>query len=147
MLRYNDHRHSLEQEEYKFELQDVSEPNLYRDIFSYGTLPKISFNYRQNPMGPSEDIWITDTTFRDGQQARPPYTVEQIVHLYDLLYKLGGAKGLIRQCEFFLYTEKDKEAVRKCLERGYKYPEVTGWIRAVKSDFKLVKEMGTITYF
>lgn len=142
MLRYNDHRHSLEQEEYKFELQDVSEPNLYRDIFSYGTLPKISFNYRQNPMGPSEDIWITDTTFRDGQQARPPYTVEQIVHLYDLLYKLGGAKGLIRQCEFFLYTEKDKEAVRKCLERGYKYPEVTGWIRAVKSDFKLVKEMG-----
>jgi isopropylmalate/homocitrate/citramalate synthase len=142
MLRYNDHRHTLEQEEYKFGLQDVSEPNLYRDIFSYGTLPKISFNYRQNPMNPPEEIWITDTTFRDGQQARPPYTVEQIVHLYDLLYKLGGKGGLIRQCEFFLYTDKDKEAVRKCLERGYKYPEVTGWIRAVKSDFKLVKDMG-----
>jgi isopropylmalate/homocitrate/citramalate synthase len=26
---------------------------------------------------------ITDTTFRDGQQARPPYTVEQIGPLRD----------------------------------------------------------------
>ncbi|HLG28777.1 MAG TPA: 2-isopropylmalate synthase [Candidatus Brocadiales bacterium] len=142
MLRFNEHRHTLEQEDYIFELQDVSQPNLFRDVFSYGKLPKISFNYRLNPMNPPEDIWITDTTFRDGQQARPPYTVEQIVHLYDLLHKLGGPNGVIRQCEFFLYSEKDKEAVRKCLERGYKYPEVTGWIRAVKSDFKLVKEMG-----
>jgi len=25
---------------------------------------------------------------------------EQIVHLYDLLHKLGGPKGIIRQCEF-----------------------------------------------
>ena len=93
-------------------------------------------------MNMPDEIWITDTTFRDGQQSRPPYTVKQIVDLFDLIHKLGGSKGLIRQCEFFLYSDKDKEAVRKCLDRGYKYPEVTGWIRAVKSDFKLVKEMG-----
>ena len=30
----------------------------------------------------------------------------------------------------------------KCLERGYKYPEVTSWIRATKSDFQLAKDMG-----
>ncbi|MHC4756844.1 MAG: beta/alpha barrel domain-containing protein, partial [Planctomycetota bacterium] len=29
-----------------------------------------------------------------------------------------------------------------CQERGYKYPEVTGWIRAVAADFKLVSQMG-----
>ena len=29
-----------------------------------------------------DEIWITDTTFRDGQQARAPYTVDQIVTLY-----------------------------------------------------------------
>ncbi len=59
-----------------------------------------------------------------------------------MLHRLGGPNGVIRQCEFFLYSKKDKEAVAKCLERGYRYPEVTGWIRAVKEDFKLVKEMG-----
>jgi isopropylmalate/homocitrate/citramalate synthase len=88
------------------------------------------------------DIWITDTTFRDGQQSRQPYTVEQIVHIYDLLHKLSGPKGIIRQSEFFLYSEKDREAVYKCLERGYEFPEVTSWIRASKKDFQLVKEIG-----
>ncbi|MCC7211771.1 MAG: 2-isopropylmalate synthase, partial [Candidatus Brocadia sp.] len=142
MLRFNKRRNTLEPEEYIFQLQDSAEPNLFRDVFPYNKIPKISFNYRLNPMNPPEEIWITDTTFRDGQQSRPPYTVKQIVDLYDLIHKLGGKSGLIRQCEFFLYNEKDQQAVRKCMERGYTYPEITGWIRAVKSDFKLVKEMG-----
>ena len=29
-----------------------------------------------------------------------------------------------------------------CQARGYKYPEITGWIRAVAADFKLVSQMG-----
>lgn len=126
----------------QFPLQNPAEPNLLRDAFPYTEPPKIQFDGVDVPMNPPEDIFITDTTFRDGQQARTPYTVEQIVALYDLLHKLSGPNGVIRQCEFFLYSEKDREAVRKCLERGYKYPEITGWIRAVKSDFQLVKEMG-----
>ncbi|MFQ5957638.1 MAG: 2-isopropylmalate synthase, partial [Candidatus Brocadiales bacterium] len=142
MLQFDDRRRCLVEEDYTFTLQDVEEPNLFREMFSYGHVPKIPFNYRLNPMEPPEELWITDTTFRDGQQARPPFTVKQIVDLYDMLHQLGGEKGLIRQCEFFLYNDKDKEAVTKCLERGYKYPEVTGWIRANKQDFKLVKEMG-----
>jgi len=68
--------------------------------------------------------------------------VEQIVDLFDMLHKLGGPNGVIRQSEFFLYSEKDKEAAQKCIERNYRYPEITGWIRAVKEDFRLVKEMG-----
>ena len=52
------------------------------------------------------------------------------------------ANGKIRQCEFFLYSKKDRDAVYKCMERGYKFPEVTSWIRANKKDFELVKEIG-----
>jgi len=142
MIEFNKKTNTLEQVQYKYTLQDVSEPNLYRDIFSYDEIPKCTFNHRKVPMAPPDEIWITDTTFRDGQQSRAPYTVEQIVHLYDLLHKLGGPKGIIRQCEFFLYSDRDKQAVYKCLERGYKYPEVTSWIRATKSDFQLAKDMG-----
>ena len=83
-----------------------------------------------------------DTTFRDGQQSCSPFTVDQIVTLYKLLARLGGPKGIIRQSEFFLYTDKDKQAVRKCLELGLPFPEVTSWIRANEKDFELVKEMG-----
>ncbi len=142
MLRYNGHRRMLEPEEFRYELQDVTEPNLFRDIFPYSDIPKIPFNHRVVPMNPPEDIWITDTTFRDGQQALSPFTVEQIVQLYDYMHRLGGPKGLIRQTEFFLYSDKDRAAVRKCQERGYEFPGITSWIRATKSDFKLVKEMG-----
>jgi isopropylmalate/homocitrate/citramalate synthase len=125
-----------------FPLLDIQEPNLYRNVFSYDEVCQIEFDNKFVFTDAPDEIFITDTTFRDGQQARPPYTVEQIVDLYDMLHKLGGTNGVVRQCEFFLYSEKDKEAVRKCQERNYRYPEITGWIRAVKEDFKLVKEMG-----
>jgi isopropylmalate/homocitrate/citramalate synthase len=126
----------------QFPLLDIQEPNLYRHVFPYEEVSRVEFDNRFVFIDPPEEIFITDTTFRDGQQARPPYTIEQVVDLFDMLHKLGGANGVIRQSEFFLYSEKDKEAVQKCLERNYRYPEITGWIRASKEDFKLVKEMG-----
>ena len=125
-----------------FPLVDVAEPNLLRQEFPYSGVPKITFDGKLLPIDLPKEYWITDTTFRDGQQARPPYTVKQIVDIFDLLHRLGGPNGVIRQSEFFLYSQKDREAVEKCLERGHKFPEVTGWIRAVKKDFQLVKEMG-----
>jgi isopropylmalate/homocitrate/citramalate synthase len=145
MALWNFVRNRLEPERgthYRYELQDVPEPNLLRDIFPYDAVPKVVFDGVTEELDPAPEFYITDTTFRDGQQARPPYTVQQIVDLYTLLHHLGGPKGIIRQAEFFLYSEVDREAVSKCLASGYQYPEVTGWIRAVKADFQLVKEMG-----
>ena len=104
MLVYNKNRKMLEPEEYTFELQDVKEPNLLRETFSYSDIPKIAFNNTVVPMNPPEHIWMTDTTFRDGQQAFPPFTVDQISHLFDLMHRLSGPNGMIRQTEFFLYS-------------------------------------------
>ncbi len=123
-------------------LENPAEPNLFREQFPYDKVPRVLFDGQEVPMGPPADIWITDTTFRDGQQARPPYSAEQVARLYDLLHRLGGRGGVIRQSEFFLYSARDREAVRLCLEKGYTYPEVTGWIRARAEDFKLVRETG-----
>ena len=132
----------LEQSIYRYNLQDVAEPNLYREVFPYTEIPRVTFNHRHVPIFVPDEIWITDTTFRDGQQSRPPYTVEQILKIFDLLNKLDNNSGIIRQTEFFIYSEKDRKAVEKCLSRGYKYPEVTSWIRAKKEDFRLVKQIG-----
>jgi len=123
-------------------LVDTEAPNLYREIFPYSEFPKVIFDRERIDYEIPDKIWITDTTFRDGQQAKPPYKPEQILRIYDLLHEIDGGTGLIRQCEFFLYSERDRKAVELCQERGYQYPEITGWIRAVAADFKLVSQMG-----
>ncbi len=142
MLEFSKRSHLLEQREYSYELQDVDEPHLYRHLYSYDEVPKIPFNHRHVPMYTPETLYITDTTFRDGQQAREPYTVEQVVQLFKFLHELGGPKGIIRQSEFFLYSERDRQAVNACRSLGYEFPEITAWIRARHEDFLLVKEMG-----
>lgn len=134
--------HILEEHSYNYELQDVKEPQLFRNFFDYTSIPKVAFNFRNVPLNCPEEIWITDTTFRDGQQSRSPYTAEQIVDLFKMLHKLGGPKGIVRQSEFFLYSEKDRKAVEMCQNLGYEFPEVTSWIRANEKDFQLVKSMG-----
>ena len=142
MIIKNKHSNLLEQHQYRYSLQDVDDPNLYRDIYPYTEIPKIAFNHRRVPLDMPEEIWMTDTTFRDGQQSRAPYTAEQIVTMYKMLHRLGGPNGLIRQSEFFVYTKKDREAVERCMALGLEFPEVTTWIRAKKEDFELVKSIG-----
>jgi len=145
MARWNPERRLLDHEHsqtWRHRLQEVAEPNLMREIFPYEEVARIDFDYKFVMPNPPEQMLITDTTFRDGQQARPPYTVRQIVDIFDMLHKLSGPKGIIRQSEFFLYSNKDKEAVQRCLERDYAYPEITGWIRAKAEDLPLVREMG-----
>ena len=142
MLELSRKSNLLEESDFKYPLQDVEKPNLYRQIYNYEEVPKVGFNHRRVPMNMPEDIWITDTSFRDGQQSMEPYTVKQIVDLYKLMAKLGGPYGIIRQSEFFIYTDRDREAVEKCMELGYKFPEITTWIRANKKDFRVVKELG-----
>lgn len=138
----------------KYDLENPASPNLMEDVFDYESVPKIIFDGpvieviggEQVVFNPADmkrrDIVITDTTFRDGQQARPPYTVDQCVTLFKMIAKLGGPNGVVRQSEFFLYNTKDREAVEKCRELDLPFPEITGWIRAVKGDFKLVAKMG-----
>jgi len=113
----------------KHPLVDAIRPNLLEDIFPYSMPPRIRLegqaieNIDGEPVefdfGAVKDrpILITDTTFRDGQQARPPYTIEQMVKIYDLTSKLSGPNGVIRQTEFFLYT-KNGEVVDAAFEAG-----------------------------
>ena len=142
MITKNKHSNLLEQHQYRYTLQDVDEPNLYREVYPYVEIPKVAFNHRRVPLDMPEEIWITDTTFRDGQQSRAPYTANEIVDMYKMLNRLGGPNGIIRQSEFFVYTKKDREAVERCMALGYKFPEITTWIRANDEDFKLVKDIG-----
>ena len=122
-------------------LEDRDDPELYRDVFPYTRISRLEFSGTFILPRPADPMYITDTTFRDGQQARPPYTVKQIARIFDLLHKLGGKSGLIHASEFFMYSERDRKAVEVCRSRGYRFPRVTGWIRAHLDDLKLARDM------
>lgn len=142
MFEFDPKTNLIERSEFTYPLQDIEKPNMFRNLFPYNEVPKVAFNHRLVPINMPKDIWITDTTFRDGQQSREPFTTKQIVDLFDLLHKLSGPNGVVRQSEFFLYSKLDRDAVYECLSRGYEFPEVTSWIRASKKDFEMVKEVG-----
>ena len=142
MLKLDKHTNHLTENIYHYTLQDVAEPELYRALYDYKSIPKVAFNERHVPMITPSELWITDTTFRDGQQSTSPFTAGQIVEIYKMLSRLSGENGIVRQSEFFLYSEKDRAAVEKCQDLGLRFPEITSWIRANPKDFELVKAMG-----
>ncbi len=122
-------------------LQDPDKAQLFRGIFPYTRVPLTTFdNVMMAPQPPAE-MHITDTTFRDGQQARPPYTVAQIKRMFEFLHRLGGRSGLISASEFFLYSEKDRQGVEACRALGFQFPRITAWIRATKADLALARDM------
>lgn len=137
-----------------YPLIDAPEPNLIRDNFPYTLPPLIIFEGPMietidgreicfDPAGVKiRDVHITDTTFRDGQQSRPPYSEEQTVKILSMLSRLGGKKGIIRQTEFFLYSENDRRKLEACRGLGLQFPEITGWIRANRGELRFVRETG-----
>ena len=122
-------------------VENVESPELVREMFPFSKISRTLFDGIFVGLRPADPMFITDTTFRDGQQASPPYTVQQISAIFDLLYKLGGRSGLIRASEFFLYTKRERQAVEECRKKGYKFPKVTAWIRATIDDLKLARDM------
>ncbi len=108
----------------------------FRDIYPFESVPRFNVTDQELRENLSK-IFLTDTTLRDGQQGWRVFTVDECEKIYELLADIGG-RGGIESTEVFLYTEKDREAVKRLLAYGYRYPKVIGWIRATNSDLQLV---------
>jgi isopropylmalate/homocitrate/citramalate synthase len=89
-------------------------------------------------------VWTTETTHRDGQQGGLPLTLAQSLQIYDILCRLTGTSGAIRQAEFFVYHPSDRAALEGALERyrGGAPIEPTTWIRATAKDVALIRQLG-----
>ena len=64
-------------------LENPELPQLFRGMFPYTKVGRIEFDDNIVMPRPADPCFITDTTFRDGQQARPPYTVRQIARIFE----------------------------------------------------------------
>ncbi len=121
---------------------EVEVPRLYEETFPYTDFPKNNFIEGTYPYDLPEEIWVTDTTFRDGQQSMESFTPKQIEDIFTYMHLMDNGNGIIRQSEFFIYSERDREAVERCLALDYAYPQITTWIRPLPNDIALAASMG-----
>lgn len=49
MLELSSKTNLLEENDYRYSLQDVKDPVLYRDVYNYDEVPKVAFNHRRCP--------------------------------------------------------------------------------------------------
>ncbi len=112
--------------------QEASWPNPPRILFDGISI---------DPLMPKE-LYITDTTFRDGQQSFRALYPEEARKIFEVLVDLDNRSGRISRSEFFLYTERDRYIVKILRDLGYEYPKIIGWGRASLEDVARVKEAG-----
>ncbi|GAY25057.1 pyruvate carboxyltransferase [Desulfurococcaceae archaeon AG1] len=94
-----------------------------------------------DPLTP-EELYITDTTFRDGQQSFRALYTEEARKIFEVLVDLDNGSGRISRSEFFLYTERDRLIVEILRGLGHRYPKIIGWGRASREDVARVREAG-----
>ena len=153
MAKWNESRKVLDHQHSHFwrhELREVEQPNLQKDVFPYDEVCRTDFDHKIIPICPADEFVITDTTFRDGQQARPPYSAKQIVDICCHVDRLGGPQRRHPPVGVLPVRAKDKEAVAKCRELGLQFPEITGWIPAARERYQArkgggLKETGILT--
>jgi citrate (Re)-synthase len=118
-------------------INDSNAPDRLRDVYPQGAAPRV-------PVTASAGVAlrVTDTTFRDGQQAGEPFTLDAALELHRVLVRLDAGSGRIAQTELFLYSDRDRALLEAMRATGARWPEPTAWIRADARDLGLVAAAG-----
>src|SRR6476661_10694384 len=96
-------------------IADPPAPDLFPGAFPPEGFPR--YEWTERPPDMPADAWTTETTHRDGQQGGLPLSAEDGIRIYDLMCAFTGTSGAIRQAEFFVYREDDRQMLAAALER------------------------------
>ena len=69
MIDRNSKTNLLEEKFYNYSLQDVKEPELFRDLYPYDEIPKVVFNYRNGSVFKSVSFQIEQNCFHRSKDA------------------------------------------------------------------------------
>jgi isopropylmalate/homocitrate/citramalate synthase len=121
----------------------IDGPEYFEDAFPRDAFPQYLWETERPDTLPSE-VWLSETTHRDGQQGGLPLTTEYSCQIYDILCEITGDSGAIRHAEFFPYRTSDRDALRYALDRYRDGApiEPTTWIRARREDVQLIQRIG-----
>ena len=136
MLEFSKRTNTLEQTEYKYSLQDVRRAaSLSLCSTTMMRCPRFRSTIGTCPCTRPTRSGSPTRPFATASRRARPTPSSRSSQLFKLMHDLGGPKGIIRQSEFFLYSERDRDALDACRELGYEFPEITSWIRATRQGF------------
>jgi citrate (Re)-synthase len=118
-------------------INESTAPNRFRDVYPQAAAPRVLVGLQSGVR-----LRITDTTFRDGQQAGEPFALDAALALHAVLVALDAGSGRVAQTELFLYGDRDRALLDAIRETGARWPEPTAWIRADPRDVALVRAAG-----
>ncbi|MGL5825188.1 MAG: hypothetical protein ACRCYU_10300 [Nocardioides sp.] len=123
----------------------TEKPDYFAGVFPRDGFPQWAWQDSRTP-GLPDNVWFSETSHRDGQQGGLPLNFERSKWVYDILCRITGSSGAIRQAEFFVYAESDRAALGYALERFASGApiEPTTWIRATLADVQRVQKLGVI---
>ncbi|MDG4834256.1 hypothetical protein O7627_33875 [Solwaraspora sp. WMMD1047] len=122
-------------------LINPDQPEYFPAVFPREEFPR--YDWTERPATLPDDVWISETTHRDGQQGGLPLDTATSIEIYDLLCQVTGTSGAIRQAEFFPYRHSDRDALEYAIDRhkGGAPLEPTTWIRGRRADVLLIKDL------
>ncbi|HEV2372278.1 MAG TPA: hypothetical protein VGS19_08920 [Streptosporangiaceae bacterium] len=125
-------------------MENPAAPEYFLDAFPRDAFPQWVWQDGQRPAALPDQVWLSETTHRDGQQGGLPLSLDTSRRIYDILCEVTGDSGVIRHAEFFPYRDSDREALRYALDRHADGApiEPTTWIRGRREDVMLIKEIG-----
>lgn len=119
-------------------------PEYFLDAFPRHAFPRYVWDEGERPAALPEEVWLSETTHRDGQQGGLPLTTERSCQIYDIFCEITGESRAIRHAEFFPYRGSDRDALLYALDRYRDGAPVepTTWIRARREDVELIQKLG-----
>ena len=106
MLEISGKTNLLEQNAYKYSLQDVAEPNLQRDIYTQGMVPKVPFNHRRVPMSGDDAVAGSFQRLHDREHGSYAYTTSgtdhstEVVNVRSLSQRADNIRNIIAFVQF-----------------------------------------------
>lgn len=123
---------------------NAEQPEYFLDVFPRDAFPRYLWEDGTPPATLPHEVWLSETTHRDGQQGGLPLNTARSCQIYDILCEVTGDSRAIRHAEFFPYRESDRSALQYALDRyaAGAPVEPTTWIRARREDVLLIQKLG-----
>lgn len=116
-------------------------PNYFSSMFPCDDFPKYSWSEQIRSL-PNE-VWTTDTTYKDGRQGGLELNMEQSVRVYECMCDFTHASGAVRQTELYVFSQEQREVFYEIyrLYRNGRPIEPVAWVSNREYSMDMLRDV------